>query len=195
MGRASALPYYCPMDNLLTISDFTGRFNIPNKTGIGVSANLDALISDYQEQFLVDLLGVKLYKDFEAGMAEEHIEDKWTKLLNGDTITIGTDDYIYKGIKEALKAWLYFIWMANTAKALQGIGTVAPSAENGRVVSPEWSLTQVWNYMLDCRQEYILTSNYISCDGYITQMNGVDVANYPDYSFTAYYGVNPLVSW
>lgn len=182
------------MDNLLTISDFTGVFNIPNKTGVDVSDNLDALVTQLQTPFLVEFLGADLYADMVSDCSTS-IPEKWELLFDGETVEISEHKYVFRGLKESFRAYVYYHWLVLAVRPVAGIGMIKPMAENGTPISVEWSLANTWNYYLECRQCDMFSSNYISAEAYVNAKNDEDPTTFPKFLMTWDSPLNPLVTW
>ena len=93
------------MGILVTKSDFVGVYAIP-KT---INDNIDAFINEYEEQYLIDLLGVELCDLFKADLVNKIPQtDIYLKIYNKFIEVIGCYSYTSIGLKNMLLGYLYF---------------------------------------------------------------------------------------
>ena len=93
------------MGILITKSDFVGQFAIP-KT---VNDNIDSFILDYEEQYLIDLLGVELFDLFQADLVNRIPQTNiYLAIYNKFTEAIGSFVYSSIGMKNMVLGYLYF---------------------------------------------------------------------------------------
>lgn len=136
------------MNNLIDYSYFTGFRNIPNleKDVSGFEADY---ITRYQKEILIKLLGYDLYLQFETGLAEETIEQKWLDLRDGSTYQIDSLSRLNPGVKEIIADYVFCKWLSVNYNQITGLGVIQANSENAGIVSPENKLTEVWNDMVN----------------------------------------------
>lgn len=97
---------------ILTTSDFLKiPYKIPSPESL---TDLPDFIEAAETEALQDILGIKLYDDFKAGIEEETPDDKWTDLRDGADYTIYSTLYRYKGLRDLLVPYVYAMWLRET---------------------------------------------------------------------------------
>lgn len=66
---------------------FFGDLEVAQKSDPAVSAGLQWFIDEFEPELLTDLLGYELYRDFQAGLQQDPIPQKWLDLLYGKEYT------------------------------------------------------------------------------------------------------------
>jgi hypothetical protein len=111
--------------NLLTNSDFTGRYRIPLDTGKESAFN--DTITEVQYKILIDLMGYPIYKEFETGLAVVPTpEARWTNLRDGVEYT----DYCgylnnWRGLVYMLVPFVWVEWVENENYKVSTLGNLA----------------------------------------------------------------------
>ena len=99
------------MTNLIDITNFTGQFylTVNNREPDKI---LTPLIASRQKQYLIDLMGVEMYNDFNADFPAGSVTPntpKYQRLLDGVSQYTGYNGYIwnYDGLRAFLVPFLY----------------------------------------------------------------------------------------
>lgn len=135
------------MTNLITYADFKGKLSIPNidKDITGFAATY---IAPFQKEILIKLLGFHEYTNFEAGLIEDPILQKWTDLRDGSTYTVDEIKKQNPGVKGIITNYVYCKWLSANFEQLTGLGVINATADNATIVSPENKITAAWNDMI-----------------------------------------------
>jgi hypothetical protein len=80
------------------IDDVAEVLEIRNIGQNAISEGLEEMITEAEEVDIRQFLGAILYKDFK----DNKVDDKYVKLLDGTSYTIGSDTVDYPGIKKAI---------------------------------------------------------------------------------------------
>ena len=132
------------MDNIITISNFEGRYSL-SVTTYGTET-LNDFITQYQYDLLIDMLGTELYNTYN----NDDTLAAWLALKNGST---GYTDYCgyvrnWRGLADLMVPYIFSHYIIfNSKKAVQS-GSVKPKFQNADVLS-EFQLKQMayqaWN--------------------------------------------------
>lgn len=132
--------------NIVQRSDFTGNVFLSLSSAQDQTPYLDAAISEIQEDYLKDLMGISLYLKF-AALYPNNLTQKFTDLLNGTTYADPQRyneynkplqvDYI--GLKKML---VHFTWWYYVTRQT-GINAVAGMVKNGAIASNQFSTIEV----------------------------------------------------
>ena len=162
---------------LINRTYFVGEINIPNVDKAPVSELLDLYIQKYEIEYLVQVLGEALYKDFVTGARVKPMPVKWERLLYGheytkdnvlhrwdgliitgkrDSLTL-EDDSITKteydesvdSPKSPIAHYVYYWFMRQQFTATSGIGEVTPQGENSTPSGPGFKMAHAWNQMIN----------------------------------------------
>jgi hypothetical protein len=95
--------------SLINRDFFIGEINVPNSGQESIGEVLDMFIEKYEHDYLTNVLGLDLFKDFIAGLdvvSPATPDAKWLNLLYGAEYTDGNRTYRYRGLieKPAYKA-------------------------------------------------------------------------------------------
>ena len=121
-------PFYITnMGLLITTSDFTGKWTIPQTA----FSTLDQFITDTEEGYLIDMLGAEFATAFIAnvnGTTKQPTDSGYLKIYNSFSADYGSKVYVSKGMKAMLKGFIYFDYMRNAAfkATVNGMTTSAP---------------------------------------------------------------------
>jgi hypothetical protein len=158
-------------------SDFVkDPYKIPSIAG---SNDFVSFESEYTQKVLIEILGYTLWKQFNDGLAEEVVAQKWTDLKNGAVYTYSNKTYQFTGMKKLLTPYLYEQWFRNLYSSLTAAGIPIPKSENADNVSPGQKLISSHNRFCDLVGD--------ECD-HINTLYGFLYANLSDYAdldFTA----------
>lgn len=130
--------------------------NISN-TVDSTGSKITSFIEKYETRYLKELLGLGLYAEFIAGIAEDPIEEKWAVLL--DALRNDTTK------ESPIANYVYYWVMRNDATQSTGTGEVVANNENSRRVSPVDKMVRAWNEMVDWNDlifEVLNNGNYPS---------------------------------
>jgi len=159
-------------------SDFTGRFEL--HTGMYDQQKLIDYIDRYEQRYLIELFGAKMYDEF--------MNDYFPPLFafwspnfqfmfdpfHLDS-NIGGNHLISIGIRDMLKGFIYWEYMKDTINQMTPIGNVIPQNQNSRVnstiYSSMWSRYNESIKTFRAIQSYLILNKPIP-DGQVTT-NGI----------------------
>lgn len=72
---------------LINESYFVGQLNIPDTDQAATLERLNWFIERYEREFLVDVMGYRLYKAFVTGITQSNVDTRWKNLLKGCEFT------------------------------------------------------------------------------------------------------------
>lgn len=122
--------------SIITPTAFKAQNSIAQREQPAVAALIQEFIDKYEPLFLKKLLGIDLYNEFIAGLAEDPIDSKWISLRD-DT-----------ELKNMLVNYVYYWYMRNQSTLSAGISEVKPKAENATPVSSVDKQVRAWNEMV-----------------------------------------------
>lgn len=157
-------------------TDFTAKYKLPNTSPSDKEGeDLAVFIADYEREYLTEVLGYKMAKDFAAAMAiATPPTGVWAALYSGAEFT---DKYgrlnKWPGFKNTLDLnpiamYIYYKWQKERQTYSSGSGERVVLTENSEQVTVRGKLVRAWNDMV--------SMNYI-LDDFLTQ----NETNYPDY--------------
>lgn len=141
-------------------SYFKGPIILAQLGQSSVEDNLTDYIKQYEPEFLAKVLGYELSRSFIEGIdigSGEEMEDKWDKLLNGDTYTDNAGkQQKWNGLIQdtdhlpvsPIAQFVYWHYVRDLHIQQAGTGTVKPENANSTVVSPIMKMVQAWNEMV-----------------------------------------------
>jgi len=122
------------MGLFVTISDFTSKFAL--STGMYANTNIQSYIDRYEDIYLTELLGIKLYNQFIADLtAGVPMTAKYTKIFNSFKEEMDIRLIISRGMKDMLLGFIYFEYMKDSITQTTPIGVVKQSSENSNPIS------------------------------------------------------------
>lgn len=125
------------ISNLLTKSNFTGRYIIP----LTVEATFNSTITEIQYETLIDLMGYPIYQEFEDGLAEVVIPAKWSNLRDGVEYTDYSGDLNnWRGLIYMLVPFVWCAYVQNEAYRTSQIGGLHSSAPKNSIIASEYQL-------------------------------------------------------
>ena len=161
------------MGLFVTINDFTGKFAI--STGMYANTNIQSYIDRYEDIYLTELLGVKLYNLFIADLVSNvPVTAKYTKIFNAFKEELDIRLIISKGMKDMLVGFIYFEYMKDSVTQTTPIGVVKQSTENSTPISAHTPIYLRYNESVKnyrAIQDYIMQnlSTYPLFRGYTKQ--------------------------
>lgn len=175
---------------IIDTSYFTGPLAIAQLGQPAVVSVVNTYIENGENELLPKVLGISLYEALLEGLnvgSDEEVDEKWTKLLEGETYTSGSGRKCqFAGLESIIPAFVYFNYCRDLTTQQAGIGTVQATAENARVVmpnlSPVWNdmirkLAGLWDYLYtnrDTYTEYISTELDKRAFGYGTSLGTIN---------------------
>lgn len=139
----------------LTNAYFQGLIYLPNlaidrpsQVGIGqalvtvAESSLDYFIQEYEREFLIKLLGIRLYDAFVAGMSGQDDKGKW-EALRDEIFHVG-DPFPTSPAAN----YVYFQLVRNGITTTTMKGEVAPEQDYAKTSSPGNKLVMAWNAMV-----------------------------------------------
>lgn len=76
------------------------------------------------------------------------VDNRWLRMVNGLSYTLDNSYYVWTGLKELLKPYIYSEWLKATFKDYTKIGIVIRNAENATVISPAAEIAESYNNFL-----------------------------------------------
>jgi len=116
------------MGLLVSKTDFVGNFAL-SKT---ISDKIDAFIDEFEEQYLIDLLGAELFKLFKADVdapTKKPETDIYLAIYNEINEDYSGCVMRSKGLKDMILGFIWFEYVRATAYSHTGTGIVAGSNE------------------------------------------------------------------
>lgn len=161
---------------IIDTSYFTGPLVIAQLGQPSVVNTVNQYIADGEADLLPRALGISLYEALIAGIevgSDEVVEDKWTKLIEGETYTsYNGSKYKFAGLENIIPSFVWFHYTRDLITQQAGIGTVQANAENARVVTPD--LSRAWNNMIkqvDILWDYLYTNRETYTDYLSTEVD------------------------
>lgn len=145
------------MTNIIDYTYFKGKLLIPNAVeDTDVQAYLTTLITEFQYDFLVDLLGNTLYPQFAAWfVAPLDTTNPFNGLLEGENFDLDGKDYVWVGLRNTQKVsplanYVYVKWMELKA-ATQSVSTgeTKGKSKNSEPANPTPKIVTQWNAMTE----------------------------------------------
>lgn len=126
------------MGLLISKTDFVGRFALPQS----ISDTITPYITEYEEKYLVDLLGASLFTLFEASVVSSVPTGVYLTIYNPIA-----EDYNYavlrsRGIKNMLLDFVRWEYIIGTRDKMTDSGLVVSTNEN--VVNVDYSATSLY---------------------------------------------------
>lgn len=176
----------------LGIDDFEGKYEL--HTGMYDQAKILEYIQIYEERYLLELLGAKLYDEFIADLDVNNYPESpnFQAIFNPfheDAVNHGI--VISQGILEMLKGFIYFEYIKDTANQMTINGQVIPQNENSLTATSLYNMmyTRYWEALRTYRaiQWYICTNNDLPI-GTILEVELTDAGN----GYDGYYWLSNL---
>lgn len=202
------------MDNIINKTNFTGLIALAGMDQSWNSSSLDSFITLYQESILKKALGEHLYNLLIDNYSAT-TQDKWYKLINGDTYTktYNGNDYTirYKGVKTMLANLIYYYYKTELQSQSTETGEVISNNKNSVVSKIDRKTIKAYNLGVELYGEiedydnldyveigdlpYFLTNQSIdvlkpSLLNYITYQNEQDNTTYPNWIFSKLEKIN-----
>ena len=122
--------------NLINVSDFSAKGKFELHTGMFDTPRIQSYIDKYEKKYLIQLLGVELYDEFQADLLVPVVgvptEPRFVKIFK----SFGMDKagcVIYsEGIIEMLKGFIYYEYVKDLTNQMTPIGNVVPTGENSK---------------------------------------------------------------
>ncbi len=130
--------------NLINVSDFSAKGKFELHTGMFDTPRVQSYIDKYEKKYLINLLGVQLYGEFQADLLVPVVgvptEPRFVKIFE----SFGVDKMgcvIYsEGIIEMLKGFIYFEYVKDLINQMTPIGNVLPTGENSDQATTLYSM-------------------------------------------------------
>jgi len=145
---------------IIDSSYFKADIHIAGLSSTGVQDSVSMFIDKYEPEYLIKILGYDFYKSFTDAIAEEAPDDKWTKLLTGDTYTDaqGITQKWY-GFQQDVSAtqvnispiacYVYFYYSRKTSTVTTASGETGVRWEKSVSISPAQKQAKAWNDMVE----------------------------------------------
>lgn len=188
--------------SLIDSTYFIGEILITNKTQL--ATEITDVISRYEKEILISLLGYKTYKAMIAAPAVE----PYKSLIEGAEFEMTFDGItqLQKWIgfkntdKKSLVAYyVYYKYQERIFSNPSGIGNIKQKAENADTTTPIYKMVNAWNNMIDL-YGYVPCENMIQPDGTIYNNSAsafnylsVNIDLFPDWIFTPLKPINSFL--
>lgn len=156
-------------------TDFDAKYKIANSVPTDkVGAELAIFIADYEREYLSEVLGYKMAKEFTDAIASNPGSGKWFELWKGVEFT---DKFgrlnLWPGFRNDLDLnpiamYIFYKWNVNRQTYSSDSGEKVVLTENSEQVTVRGKLVKAWNDMV--KMNFVL-------DDFLTQKKGV----YGDY--------------
>ena len=143
------------MSSIIDISYFKGDILIPQVSTPAITEAVNRYISIYEPEYLQNVLGYKMSRDFIAGLAVVSpavVDPKWIDLRDGKEFTDPVTNRLtkWRGFKNTAQLspianYIYYMYRKDNVTQTGGIGETITQAENSVVVSPARKMTLAWN--------------------------------------------------
>jgi hypothetical protein len=173
------------MINIATYADFTGIINF-DTTRLGVQSDISYYITKYQEDFLIKLLGSKLYGAFEDGLVDVSPLQKWIDLRDGTTTRFewNGESYKYSGLKRMIACFVYwFYYQHKISSDTPAGGDTSNKSQNGEHNFDSDKINTAWNEAVKL---------YYIAIAFVEYSNNQDSTLYPDFIYEEMDFVNYL---
>lgn len=201
------------MANLIDDTYFKGLIALAGMSQDYNSTSLDEYIAIYEEKVLKLALGENLYNLLIDNYNTE-TNDKWKKLVEGDTYTLqrdGKDFKIkYKGLREMLANFIYYYYKTELISQSTVTGEMIANNQNSIPAKKDTKIIKAYNFgvemygeMKDIDQDIVTVGDFpffvtpaildvykASMFNYITYQNEQDDTTYPNWIFTALTKIN-----
>lgn len=179
----------------LQTSEFTGRFEL--HTGMYDQQKLTDYIQRYEQQYLIELFGAKMYDEFMNDYFPPNLmfwSPNFQFMFDPFHLdsNVGGNHLISIGIRDMLKGFIYWEYMKDTINQMTPIGNVIPQNQNSRVnstiYSSMWSRYNESIKTFRAIQMYIVLNRPIA-DGQVTT-NGIQFTSGSLYYSMLYQTIN-----
>jgi hypothetical protein len=195
------------MNNLINYTAFEGELLLDLQQG-EAKEFLNNLIAQKQKELLIQLLGMPLYLEFENGLAQPVIEQRWLDLRDGASFTAEYRGKEYTlqfgGVTQMLKYFIFYYFQREVSQPQTFAGRVQTHFENSTPVSNVPNMVRIYNKAIDLYgkpystdsdilviipQNNIITLNVESrlmpsCYNFIYQTEKEATGTYPNWIFT-----------
>jgi hypothetical protein len=139
------------MDNLVNSSFFVANRTVAQLSENSVRLNLETFIKRFQYDYLTRVMGLTLYKLFEAEYTGGPIPQKWKDLVDGAEFDYKGAVCVWPGLANQtfktspIADYVYYHYHRDQATTVVGSGTMVPNVENGEVVVNRGRMVDAWN--------------------------------------------------
>jgi len=165
--------------SIISTSDFINSLTIPTPDEV----NLQGFIDEYESKGLKEILGYSLNKDFQAGLSESSVPQKWIDLRDGVEFVYNSETKYFVGAKEMILRYVYFFVLRNIQSYVTDSGVKVAQTENSTFGNSANKQAPAWNYMSN---ENILLNEFI------TATNTDTADTYENYTFNDMGKINVL---
>jgi len=138
------------MINLITNDDFTGNLEKVFSGSGNATEYLNDIITKYQKEILIDILGEIEYYNFENDFTDDEPQTtKWINFLNGTDYVVDLIHYDYKGIKPVLIKFIFYYWQKETVSILGESGELSNNQINSTKIIPINKMVASYNDGVD----------------------------------------------
>ena len=142
--------------SLIDSTYFIGGINLPGGSLTGDLSDIDAYITMYEKEALIDLLGYTLYKDFIANPTDT----RWTRFsagyeytveYGGDTHSIKWNGLVNDEKVSLLAYYIYYKYVEFHVTHTSGFGELLQNSENASKISITQKRVNAWNRFIELR--------------------------------------------
>lgn len=198
---------------------------IPNAVDISASSGspsqeseLDYFIGIYERQLMLDALGVPLFNEFTAAMADlPNAAQKWIDLVDGATYTLDGKEYLWEGLRgynknSLVASYIFCEFLRNDESTYTTTGIAQNKAKNAQNYSYTPKYITAWRNFIKGYQAqtqcdpviirdhfgtvgldyYQNNDSVVSLYRFLTDQNELDATTFPDFEFKFYENQNSL---
>jgi hypothetical protein len=147
--------------NILTNTDFTGIYAIPDSNESNVIELLNDFITEYEEFYGIYFCGFDLWYNFKNGLDAVTVEQKWIDLRDGKAYQIDSVYKRFRGLKKMLLAFVWYTYVRELQSEITGIGVRSVGSENSQKVTDAQKIIERYNAGVDIFNEGVeFVNNY-----------------------------------
>nr|DAP84377.1 MAG TPA: hypothetical protein [Caudoviricetes sp.] len=181
------------MSAVITYENFKGEILISGwETSNGAREELTLLISQYEPQYLSEIMGIEFYELFTAGIANE--EERFLKLLTGgkfyENSTTAVKALLFRGLSsdtywsQPIADYVYYWYCRLNDSQMGESGEMAGTPNNAKRVSASMKAVQAWN------RSVVLANQLQIILAYGVDENGVRI--YPEFEMESAKTLKPI---
>lgn len=149
------------MAKFVNEADFIDKFEL--STGMYSNTKIQDYIDRYEEQYLIQLLGVELYNQFIADLDIDNIPQdvKFLKIFEPFNEQISFTLMMSRGMKDMLVGFIYFEYLKDLITKTTSVGVTKPQEQNSKIITSHTTIYGRYNESINTYkaiQEYILLS-------------------------------------
>ena len=171
------------MADIILYTDFVGKISLPNTAPTHTEgANLAIYIDDFEAQYLSEILGYKMAKDFLTAIALNPASGVWFDLWKGAEFTDSLGrlnkwvGFRNSDSELAIANFIYCKYIEQMQTQSTGVGEKATNSTNAVSATPIQKVCNAWNRMVDlnCILHEFIMANETDYPDYIGLNNQVN---------------------